>query len=466
MKSTHTIRRDPAGGRSAALRAGSLVALLAGLLLPGCSDLLVPDFNNPSIEDLEGSPTAPQIANAALGVLVTTRVNYADYIKDLGILGREAYDLDAADPRFVTELLGSRLDPGSRAFGGDHWYEPYAAIRTANLLLNALDRVPTTATPSGSGLTAEQKEAYRGFTKTLQALNFLFVVNTRDTEGAPIDVNRPINELAPIVSKDAVFAHIAQLLDEARDHLTAGGDAFAFQLPSGFGGFDTPATFLLFNRALKARVDVYRSDFGGALQSLNESFLVDCGAFDLGVYFSYSTAAGDQTNGLFEDPATADLRAHPSVETFAEQQPGGELDRRVLEKTFETEPKTQLGHTSDLTFTIYQNAASSIPIIRNEELILLRAEANIGLGDVSAAAGDINCIREQVGGLAPRNDLTAANALDELLQQKFFSLLLEGGHRWVDFRRYGKLGELPIDVAGDVVHALYPIPRDEELARQ
>jgi hypothetical protein len=60
----------------------------------------------------------------------------------------------------------------------------------------------------------------------------------------------------------------------------------------------------------------------------------------------------------------------------------------------------------------------------------------------------------------------AANILDELLYNKLFSLLFEGGHRWVDARRYGRLGQLPVDTPDDVVHERYPIPRDEILPRQ
>ncbi|MFN2431862.1 MAG: RagB/SusD family nutrient uptake outer membrane protein [Gemmatimonadota bacterium] len=432
------------------------LVLVSALLLTACEDeLFVPDFNNPSLEDLSGNPSRSQLASAAVGLLVSNRLGYADFVRDVGILGRENYDLDGSDPRFVTELLRSPLDPGSRAFGGDHWLEPYASIRGANILLGAVDRATT--------ITDPEKEALRGFAKTIQALDFLLIINTRDTNGAPIDVDIPIGELAPIVPKEAVLERIVTLLDEAASHLSAAGGSFPFNLSSGFDGFDTPATFLQFNRAVKARVEVYRGNFAAALQALNESFLTECSAFDRGVYHSYSTAAGDLPNPIFEDPTTADIRAHPSLETFAQTQPGGELDRRFLEKTFETEPKTQQDHTSDRTFTIYETAESPVPIIRNEELILLRAEANIGLGNIPSAATDLNCIRENVGGLAARSDLTAANALDELLYNKLFSLLFEGGHRWLDARRYGV--QLPIDVPGDVVHLRYPIPRDEELPR-
>ncbi len=35
------------------------------------------------------------------------------------------------------------------------------------------------------------------------------------------------------------------------------------------------------------------------------------------------------------------------------------------------------------------------------------------------------------------------------------------GHRWIDMRRYNKLGELPLDRAGDNVFDKFPIPFTE-----
>jgi hypothetical protein len=65
--------------------------------------------------------------------------------------------------------------------------------------------------------------------------------------------------------------------------LAAGGGAFPFALPSGFTGFETPATFVLFNRALRARVAVYTGDYAGALTALAGSFLNTGGPLDQGV---------------------------------------------------------------------------------------------------------------------------------------------------------------------------------------
>jgi hypothetical protein len=353
------------------------------------------------------------------------------------------------------------LNPGSPALGGNLWALRYQNIRNANILLAALDQLlddPLT------GMTPAEKEATRGFAKTIQALDFLLVINTRDENGAVIDVDRPVlDPPAPIESKEAVFAHIVQLLEEAAGHLENGGGEFPFPLSPGFDGFDTPASFLQFNRALLGRVEVYRGNFAAALTALGESFLSTAAPLDLGVYHSYGGGSGDKTLTLVNPT----IFAHPSIETDAEQQTNGEPDARFLRKVNEATSRTVLNLTSDLRFDpLYPSPFSPVPVIRNEELILLRAEANIGLGNVATAAEDINFIRVNSGGLAARGDLNSGNILDELLDQKRYSLLFEGGHRWIDMRRYGKLGELPLDRPGDVVHAAFEIPIDEVLARE
>ena len=109
-------------------------------------------------------------------------------------------------------------------------------------------------------------------------------------------------------------------------------------------------------------------------------------------------------------------------------------------------------------------------LIRNEELILLRAEANIGNLDAAAALVDINLVRTTAGGLDPIavgvwTGMTADEQLDELLYNKRYSLLWEGGHRWIDMRRYGRLGDLPLDLPSFTVPDRYPVPTPECDAR-
>ena len=437
-------------------------ALLSVIAVSACSELTVPDFNNSSIEDLSTNPTPDKIAAAAQGLLVGSRAMMGPqngYISLLGILGRESYNFDAADPRFITEMLIGPLDGGSPAFGGNLFANPFRNIQNAYIMLDALDRTP--------GMSDEEKEAVRGFAKTFQALDFLHAINTRDDLGLPIDVDRdPREDPAPIVSKDEVFAHIVQLLDEAKTHLEAGGSDFPFALSPGFANFNTPQSFIEFNRAIKARVDVYMGNYDEALISLSESFLDPTAPLDFGAYHTYTTGSGDLQNLLF-DPTGRAILAHPSILTDAQQQPGGAIDRRATDKTEQLEdPRTVQDITTDLIFTIYNSNTASIPIIRNEELILLRAEAKLFTNDLPGAVQDLDLIRTTSGGLAPYSGPVTQQALiDELLYNRRYSLLFEGGHRWIDLRRFGRLDELPMDLPAHNIQSRFPYPEAECLAR-
>jgi len=356
-------------------------------------------------------------------------------------------------------MLIGPLDGGSPAFGGNLFAAPYRNIRNANLLLGAVDKVV--------GLSASQKSAVQGFAKTIQALDFLNVINTRDDLGAPLDVNiGPTDNPAPIVSKAAMFTAISTLLDDGLTALNAGGTAFPFALSPGFSSFATPTEFTKFNRALKARVEAYRGNYGAVITALTGSFLDTNAPLTLGAYHSYSTGSGDTPNALF-DPTGRAILAHPSIVTDAEKKPDGTLDARALAKVSKLpDVHTVQGISTDLVFTIYNSNTAPIPIIRNEELILLRAEARYFTGDVGGALTDINLIRTTSGGLAPRGPFTSsADFVTELLTQRRYSLLFEGGHRWIDTRRFGLLGTLPKALPSHNIFSRFPFPEAECLAR-
>jgi hypothetical protein len=382
------------------------------------------------------------------------------YVSLLGILGRESYNFDPADTRFITEMLIGPLDPGSPAFGANLFAARYANIRLGNTILAALDRV--------AGMSNAELEATRGFVKTIQAHDFLHVLNTRDDLGAPIDVGTdPTGDPAPIATKPEVQAHIIQLLDEAATHLAAGGTEFPFALGPGFAGFDAPASFLTFNRALKARTQVYMAQYAAALTSLAASFINPSGSLTLGVYHAFGDGSGDTQNALFDPDARAIL-AHPSIVTDAQNQPGGQPDARLTAKVTTTDPRLVQGVPTDRRFTIYNSTTASIPIIRNEELILLRAEARWFTGDRLGAISDINLIRANSGGLGPTTVTIASTDqefITELLYNRRYSLLFEGGHRWIDTRRLNRQGDLPLALATHNRLPRFPFPEAECLAR-
>jgi hypothetical protein len=394
---------------------------------------------------------------AATGLLIGSRAGLTDrtgYIAMTGVVGREAYIIDSSDPRYVSELLQGPLS-NSGAFGAGMWTERYANIRNANLLLAALENV--------QGFSAAEMEAIRGWAKTFQALDLLLVINSRDTNGAPIDVAGAVEEPAPFAPKAQVMQRVVQLLDEGRAHLAAAGaEDFPFSIGRGFAEFDTPATFLRFNRALRARVAVYQGDYAGAIALFPQTFVSTAADLDLGAYHTYASSEG-LANGLSNEF----IYAHPALVTEAETQQGSaELDRRVLAKIGEhPDPGSQQGVSSDKLFLMYPTGSADVPVIRNEELILLRSEARWFTGDKPGAMADLNHIRTTSGGLAPiAQPASDAAFVTELLKQRRYSLLFEG-HRWVDVRRFGRLDTLPRDVATHVIVPRWSIPESECLAR-
>ena len=97
------------------------------------------------------------------------------------------------------------------------------------MILKAVDVV--------AGVSDSDKEGIRGFTQTLQALEFLALAAERDTFGIPIDVDQPTTgSPPPIASKANAYGHVFQLLDQAKTHLQRAGTAFPFTLTSGFAG--------------------------------------------------------------------------------------------------------------------------------------------------------------------------------------------------------------------------------------
>lgn len=433
-----------------------IITLLSAATLVACN-LDVGDLNNPGLDELENHPTVAAVSSASTGLLVGNRRNVASengYISQLGILGREAYCFDAADPRFTNELIIGTLNHGS-PFGGNFWTGPYTNIQLGNIVLHALDKL--------TDMPEADKAAIRGFTKTIQALDLLEVINTHDTNGAVVDTDHPIDQLGAIVDKDTTFATIVQLLDGALPDLDAAGDAFPFLMSSGYTGFDTPKDFRKFNRAIRARVAVYTKKYADALTALSMSFMNDMpmaqADLDVGVYHSFSTKSGDTTNSLLNP----NIFAHPALVTDAEKN-GTTVDARVTRKiTDAPKPGSVQGLSSDKAFTMYASPSSPVPIIRNEELILIEAEAKFFTGDVPGALTALNAVRQLSGGLQKiAGTPSEAMFVMDLLYERRYSLMFEG-HRWIDLRRFNV--PLPLDKPDHTANVRYPIPLQECNAR-
>lgn len=432
---------------------GAVLSVL--LLVSACAEPTVPSYNDPSAQELTGNPSRTAIAAAAQGMLRGQRGLTNGWIVTTGIWGREGYNLRPEEPRTVTNTLIDPID-GSAAF----WSAQYSQIQNAFVLLDATD--------AAEALSEPEREALRGFVKTLMASAYFDVIVMHGDFGAPIDTNRnPNDELAPIASEDEVWSHVFELYDEAMAHLQNAA-SFPFTFTPGLADFATPQTFIQLNRALKVRALKYRGRWDDVLAALPESFISRALPLSYGAYHDFSTNSGDEVNALFVNSGVY-LYAHPRLKAEAQTRPDGTPDLRAQNKLADLpNPFTFADITVTEKFTIYDSNTAPIPWIRNEELILIRAEANLAMGNTTVAAEDINFIREHSGGLEPIADLASRSdeeILDELLYNKRYSLVWEGGFTYLDARQYDRLDQLPRALPSHVVYPRYPFPTNECLAR-
>ena len=440
-------------------------AVLVGcavLLLAGCDAFTLdeePDPNGPSIQDIVDNPTAGKIINLATGVEAGMRTDINLYLTDVSTIGREVYRFSASDPRFTADLLGAGtavLD-NNTFYITRPWAERYRVVRNANILIEALGNTPDAA------FSPAERAAIRGYAQTIIGYQLLLNANLTFQNGLRVDVAG--DEPGPLVDYGQGLSAIASTLNDAQSQLDQAGETLPFGLSEGFSGFDTPAGLSQVNRALAARVAAYESDFPRVLTLLEDSF-IDTGApLSEGVYHAFSTAPGDQVNPWFINPQQSGelIAAQPDfVEDIARDDAGTIIDERFSKVVQREDTFEQVGLRSEWGFFVYKTQTSPIPIIRNGELILLRAEARIQTGALNDAVADLNVIRNAAGLPDYDGPVTEAALTDEMLRQRRYELYGEG-HRWIDMRRYDRLDELPTDRPEDDVWTQFPIPANENV---
>jgi starch-binding outer membrane protein, SusD/RagB family len=407
-------------------------------LLGACNDSFVPDFNNPTLPDVPRS--AAELQQEATGIITGDREQHAFQILVQETMGRDVYRIDVADPRFLDMPLGG-YSPG--AFLVDFtWNVRYRTISAAQKLVRGID---------AADFSEQEKAATRGFGRTMQANQYIALIETRDTLGVPIALGG--GAIDPVRCKPEVLRYTSALLDSAAADLAAGGSALPFALSTGFTGFDTPPTFRTFTRALAAKVMTYRGflDYAktgtpdaaaldSALRLLDESFEnhTDPTTLHVGVFHVYSSSSGDLLNFNFDQSV---YRVNPKV--LQDLEPGDRRAAKIIKEPSQLKSNAAGTVSSDLLFTIVNSPTAPEPIITNVELVLIRAEVLWGLGRDAEALQLVNYVRSADGGLGPVGPF--ANRLDllrQILKQKRLSLLWESGSRVVDFRMFGLFNEL------------------------
>jgi len=450
-------------GAPRALVLASTVALAAGV---ACKDTAVPFFDSPT-----SVPTSTTgIQNAVTGLFSATRVDVSWYVYYAASFGRDLFWFLGASANVLTDVGGLKPITNSGIQADEVWDNEYAQIKQANTIITSVAKV--------TDYSAPQQAAIVGVVQTVKAINFMMIAETRDSLGIPLYAVDGNPTDPPYCNKD-VWGYIVALLDSGfADLNTAGPIPLPIKVPGGFasvGSTAAPSTaagaFAALNRALAAKAGleyayaIARNAAGthptpaaagnpdvGALtradSALTASALYDlaaiappaAGPFALdphGVYHTFSGQSGDLANGLigsyFLYDALFDLQN--DVDTLN--------DLRWLNKFAPDGQPVQLSQyagTSDAkNYVPYSSVSSSFPIVRAEELALVRAQIQLGLGNLASAISLINTVHMQAGGFA--TPLTIASTYtavrDSLLKEQRISTVFEGsGDRMIALRMY------------------------------
>ncbi|MEJ7913506.1 MAG: RagB/SusD family nutrient uptake outer membrane protein [Chitinophagaceae bacterium] len=437
------------------------IFLSAVLVLAGTSckkkfydEDVVIDPNGATVESVLTNATRGQVGQLAIGVQSSIRNGVVSYYREAGTVGREIIYSASTDNRYFTELLGTQASQFSGTndpvgiFNG--YYTSYSSLRRRALILQR-------SAEGAAGLSAQEKSATKGFAKTIDAYASWVLVNMQGKNGIResfTDLLTPGDLLKPgkFGTYESGLALAKKLADEGFADLNAGGTAFPFTMTSGWAGFSDVAGFKKFNRAMAARIALYQKNWAGVLSALSESFLDLNGSLQTGPKMTFSTTANDQTNGLFHSPNSS---GSPFVvfNEFVTQAEAG--DTRVFGAAAKVGQRTNARTSGAITSThevrMYPTNTSSISIIRNEELILMYAEAKVQLSAFADAVTALDKIRTTYGlrplAIAKPTILANKDALiDEVLNQRRYSLFFEG-QRWFDALRYNKKSILPLQGA-------------------
>ena len=433
-------------------------------------DILNPDTVNDPNSPSEGvvlvDATKSDLQNLVTGLEADSRSYNAAWTL-FGAFGRDLVFFGTSDPNFFTQWLqlpsntAPDAEDNNLFFADGSAYEsPYGTIRQAALLVEA--------TNNTSAVTDAEKNGLIGFANTLKGYQLIWPWLHQGTNGIRVefDYNEPLNP-GPFLSQDAALTAMRTILDDANTNLGNAGSSFPFELTSGYNGFNTPATMQEVNRAIAARLAVYDEDWQGALDALDDSFLNLSAATvaDLKVGPQHVYAGGNDNLNPFFYPANADpnriIVGSPNWVNAAEAGDGRVDDKLDLRTT--PASVTDLPLISANWQEGRYSSTGSVPFIRNEELMLIYAEANIQLdtpASLASAVTAINTIRTIWGLAAYAGTVDQPSLINEMLNQRRFSLWGEG-HRWADMRRYNRIGSIDTSLDGGRVATQVGRPQGE-----
>src|SRR5436305_8830194 len=229
-----------------------------------------------------------------------------------------------------------------------------------------------------------------------------------DTVGAAIQADDP-NVVTDIKCKATVLNYIAALLDSANDDfaLAGGTTKLPFKLPSGFTAFgrnySVVSNLVLFSRGLKGKVDFYRgldrknptpALFPTAIAELTQALggaapgAVPPADFKKGPYYVFVPGGSENTPNTISD---SKIGLNPLIKDSV--QAGDTRASKIVSRS----ATSGFGIATNITYVgavaSTANQGAPLGILRDEELVLLRGQADTEGVQVVNAIRDLNGVR-------------------------------------------------------------------------
>ena len=396
----------------AARRAGA--AAVCAAALAGC-DL---DTQNPNAPQQDVAlTTAEGIAGLAVGLQARYLSSSGNFIYSAGLITDE---LGAASTALVNVRDAERGRVENNAgITSDVWFSEYRTIKTANDIINNARNVEQDAPGTTSGILA------LAFTLKAGAIGEL--VQSYQQIAAPDS----ITPTPTFISRAEALTRALALLDSADAQLTATPVSATFTSRILGTGFDLRNT----TRAFRARL--LRLTGPAALEATLAA------ANSVSRTASAVLQATDQTvNPLFNTSGGSSGALPRDAFRIAADTARANYHVAVAAVTGFSQPLDN--------YRRYGTATSSIPLYYPDEVLLIKAEALVGLGRLAEAQAVVDSVRTDCPGLVPGDPnaclpslgvlpRSAAELTAEIYANRRFELF-GTGLRWEDARRQSLTG--------------------------
>ncbi|MFW0718630.1 RagB/SusD family nutrient uptake outer membrane protein [Pedobacter sp. N23S346] len=443
--------------------------LAVGVVNSGCKKIL--DIDSPVNE----RPTSvvfssPETARAALSGAYSNLSSSQTYALNMTVANALAADelRAVASPARYAPLFTNSYNAITSSSTADMWNDSYVSIYRFNAIIAGLSNNTAISESVSRQLIAEAK-AMRGYL-------YMQLVALFGDAPLVLTTNVEITATLPRTAATSVYAQIIQDLTEAKAALS---DAY----PSNAGVSNRQQVNKAAATAMLAKAYLATGNWQEASRNAAE-VIANTGLYRLlpgdrlsDVFLANSTeailqlgSALNATSGYTNEGQSLQSGPFSSASPFSLTQnllasfEAGDLRREAWVRTVTIrgitayEPYKYRNVDTDAATAAGREELPTI--LRLADMYLVRAEANLGLGNVQAALDDLNLIRRRAGLSTPlTSSINVALAIEH---ERQIELFCERGDRWLTLKRTGRVNTVMSAAKPDTWRSFaqfFPIPQ-------